>query len=56
MGLVVAFTQRRTMSFVRMLRTCSFSLSMFLLSVALAQAQFIDNFDGPSVQLDPARH
>ena len=53
MGLVVAFTQRRTMSFVRMLRTCSFSLSMFLLSVALAQAQFIDNFDGLSVQLDP---
>ncbi|PYV76806.1 MAG: hypothetical protein DMG96_12935 [Acidobacteria bacterium] len=53
MGLVVAFTQRRTMAFVRMLRTCSFSLSMFLLSVVLAQARFIDNFDGPTVQLDP---
>src|SRR5438477_12043126 len=52
MGLVVAFTQRRTMAFVRMLRTCSFSLSIFLLSVVLAQAQFIDNFDGPTVQLD----
>jgi hypothetical protein len=35
-----------------MLRTCSFSLSIFLLSGALAQAQFIDNFDSPSVQLD----
>src|SRR6266487_6315510 len=53
MGLVVAFTQRRTMAFVRMLRTCSFSLSMFVLSVVLAQAQFIDNFDCPTVQLDP---
>ena len=51
MGLVVVFTQRQTTLLVRMLRTCS-SLSMFLLSVALAQAQFIDNFDGPSVQLD----
>jgi hypothetical protein len=53
MSLVVAFTQRQTMLLVRMLRTCSFSLSMFLLSVALAQAQFIDNFDSLSVQLDP---
>src|SRR5216110_3211718 len=53
MGLVVAFTQRQTMAFVRMLRTCSFSLSMLMLSVVLAQAQFIENFDGPSVQLDP---
>jgi hypothetical protein len=53
MGLVVAFTQRQTMLLVRMLRTCSFSLSMFLLSVAVAQAQFIDNFDSLSVQLDP---
>jgi hypothetical protein len=52
-GLVVAFTQRRTISFVRMLRIRSFSLSMFLLCVALAQAQFIDNFDGRLVLLDP---
>src|SRR5205814_10288987 len=49
---VVAFTHHRKISFVRMLRTCSFSLSIFLFSGALAQAQFIDNFDGPSVQLD----
>src|SRR3954466_7650854 len=53
MSLAVVFTQRRTILLVGMLRTYCLALSVFLMSVAPAQAQFIDNFDGPSVQLDP---
>src|SRR6185437_11339429 len=50
---LLRFTQRRITSLVEMLRSHWLVLSIFLLSTALAQAQFIDNFDGPSVQLDP---
>jgi hypothetical protein len=53
MSLAVVFTQRRTILLVGILRTYCLALSVFLMSVAPAQAQFIDNFDGPSVQLDP---
>jgi hypothetical protein len=53
MSFAVAFTQRRTILLVGMLRAFCLALSVFLMSVASAQAQFIDNFDGPSVQLDP---
>jgi hypothetical protein len=50
---LLGFTQRRITSLVEMLRSHWLVLSIFLLSTALAQAQFIDNFDGFSVQLDP---
>src|SRR3954447_2911538 len=53
MSLAVVFTQRHTILLVGMLRTYCLALSVLLMSVAPAQAQFIDNFDGPSVQLDP---
>jgi len=53
MSLTVAFTQRPTILLVGTLRTCCLALSVFWMSVAPAQAQFIDNFYGPSVQLDP---
>src|SRR6266576_2364713 len=49
----VPFTQYRASCFAGMLRTYSLALSVLLLSVVLAQAQFIDNFDGLPVQLDP---
>jgi len=49
----VPFTQDRASCVARTLRICPLASSVLLLSAALAQAQFIDNFDGPSVQLDP---
>ena len=49
----VPFTQHRASCVARTLRICPLASSVLLLSAALAQAQFIDNFDGPSVQLDP---
>jgi hypothetical protein len=53
MGSEVVSTEHRTISSMKTLRIRFFWVSFFLLSVALAQAQFIDNFDGSQVQLDP---
>jgi hypothetical protein len=50
---LLLLAERRTISSMKMLRIRFFWLSFFVLSVTLAQAQFIENFDGPSVQLDP---
>src|SRR6266480_1164526 len=49
----VPFTQHPASCFAGVLRICPLASSVLLLSAALAQAQFIENFDGPSVQLDP---
>lgn len=43
----------RTRRFLRMWSLYSLALPVLLFSVVAAQAQFIDNFDGPSVQIDP---
>ena len=50
---MLRLAERRTISSMKILRIRFFWLSFFVLSVTLAQAQFIENFDGPSVQLDP---